>query len=154
MVAAFKDRSPIAIIWLVLLSIFIHSHFIFDFPGVEISRQDGLFSLILKDYINGLNPVFVVCLYHSVILIQALRLNYLFSENRMYSKPNYLAAMVYLLLTGIFVEWNTLSPALLDNFLIIWLYAKTNKLYNTPNPKTLIFNIGLIIPSVLLLHCC
>lgn len=71
----------------------------------------------------------------------------------MYSKPNYLAAMVYLLLTGIFVEWNTLSPALLDNFLIIWLYAKTNKLYNTPNPKTLIFNIGLIIGfSILCYH--
>ena len=75
------------------------------------------------------------------------------ADNRMYSKPNYLAGMVYILLTGLFVEWNNLSPALLDNFLIIWLYAKTNKLYSTQNPKTLIFNIGLIIGiSIIFYH--
>ncbi len=153
MVAPFKDNSPLAIIWLVLLSLLVHSHFLIDFPGVQAPRPDGLFSLLLNRYIAPLNAAIVLLIYHTIIIVQALRLNYLFSENKMYSKPNYLAAMVYVLLTGIFKEWSALTPALLDNLLVIWLYAKTVRLYNAPEPKTLLFNIGIIIGvSILFYH--
>ena len=153
MVAPFKDNSPLAIIWLVLLSLAVHSHFLIDFAGVQAPRYDGLFSQLLNLYMVPLNPAIVLLIYHTVIIVQALRLNYLFSENKMYSKPNYLAAMVYVLLTGIFKEWSSLTPALLDNLLVIWLYAKTVKLYNAPEPKTLLFNIGIIIGvSILCYH--
>lgn len=153
MVASFKDRSPAAIIWLFLLSIVVHSHFLLDFPLVVANRSDGLFSIFLGKYIVGLNPAIVIFIYHAIVIIQALQLNYLFTDHKMYSKPNYLAAMVYILLTGIFKEWSALTPALLDNILVIWLFAKIVNLYNTPDPKTLIFNIGLIIGiSILLYH--
>ncbi len=153
MVALFKDRSPVAIIWLILLSLVVHSHFLIDFTGVQASGQDGLFSVLLKKYVAPLNAIIVLVIYHIVIIVQALRLNYLFSETRMYNQPNYLAAMVYILLTGIFKEWNALTPALLDNILVIWLFAKTVQLYNAPNPKTVLFNTGLIIGvSILFYH--
>lgn len=140
-------------IWLILLSLLVHSHFLIDFPGVQAPRHDGLFSIMLNRYVAPLNAVLILLIYHTVIIVQALRLNYLFSENRMYNKPNYLAAMVYVLITGIFKEWSALTPALLDNLLVIWLYAKTVKLYNAPEPKTLLFNIGIIIGvSILFYH--
>ena len=153
MVVLFKDRSPVAIVWLVLLSLAVHSHFVIDFAGVQAPRQDGLFSLLLNRYVAPLNAAIVLLIYHVVVIAQALRLNHLFGENRMYSKPNYLAAMVYIMLTGIFKEWSALTPALLDNLLVIWLYAKTVKLYNSSDPKTLLFNTGFIIGiSILCYH--
>ena len=153
MVALFKDRSPVAIVWLVLLSLVVHSHFVIDFAGVQAPRHDGLFSLLLNSYVAPLNAAIVLLIYHVVVIAQALRLNHLFGENRMYSKPNYLAAMVYIMLTGIFKEWSALTPALLDNLLVIWLYAKTVKLYNSSDPKTLLFNTGFIIGiSILCYH--
>lgn len=61
--------------------------------------------------------------------------------------------MVYILLTGVFKEWNTLSPALLDNTFVIILVSQIVRLYSTHNPKTLIFNIGLVIGiSIMLYH--
>lgn len=153
MVALFKDRSPIAIVWLVLLSLAVHSHFLVDFPGVKAPRHDGLFSIVLTRYVAPLNAAIVLLIYHVVVIAQVLRLNHLFGENRMYSKPNYLAAMVYIMLTGIFKEWSALTPALLDNLVVIWLYAMTVKLYNTSDPKTLLFNTGFIIGiSILFYH--
>lgn len=153
MVALFKDRSPATIIWLFLLSIIVHSNFIFETPGVQVLPHDGLLSGFLNNYASLLTPAFVILLYHALIIIQALRLNHLFTDHRMYSKVNFLAAMVYILLTGLFTEWGRLSPALIDNILVIWFFAKTVHLYNSPNPKTLLFNLGLITGcSILLYH--
>ena len=153
MVKLFKENSPIATIWLVVLSLVVHSHFFVNFPGVHTPLNDGLFSYILSQYVAPLNQAVVLIIYHCLIIAQALRLNYLFSENKMFSRANYLVAMVYILLTGIFKEWSTLTPALLENLLVIWLYAQTIKLYNAPDPKTLLFNTGLIIGiSIIFYH--
>lgn len=153
MVALFKDRSPATIIWLFILSVIVHSHFLVEPPHVLALEDDGLISLILKKYFSGLHPLLVIISYHAIVLLQALRLNYLFTDNRMFSKLNYLTAMVYIMLTGIFSAWSNLTPSLIANFMIIWFFANTVRLYNNANPKTLIFNIGLIIGiSVLLYH--
>ena len=153
MVALFKDRSPATIFWLFILSFVVHSHFIVDFPQVHQDRPDGLLSVFLNNYVSLLSPAIVIFLYHGIVIIQALRINFLFNDHRMYSKPNFLAAMAYILLTGIFTEWSNLTPALIENILIIWLFAKTVRLYNNPNPKTLLFNIGLLIGiSIILYH--
>jgi hypothetical protein len=151
-VALFKDRSPATVVWLFILSFIVHSHFIVDVPVVPAGQSDGLLSVFLHTYVAALSPVILIFIYHALVIIQALRINYLFNDHRMYSKNNFLAAMVYILLTGIFKEWSNLTPALIENFLVIWLFAKSIRLYNNPNPKTLLFNIGLLIGVGIILY--
>ena len=150
MVALFKDRSPATILWLFLLSVVVHSQFLIVPPKIVGVEEDGIISMVLNKYVSLLNPLIITILYHAIVLLQALRLNYLFTDNRMFSKVNYLTAMVYILLTGIFQEWSYLTPALIANAMIIWLFAKIVRLYNTQKPLTLIFNIGLIIGATIL----
>jgi len=151
-VSLFKDRSPATIIWLFILSIVVHSHFFVDTPVVKPGIDDGLLSKFLRDYLSVLSSGSVILIYHAIVLLQALRLNYLFTDHRMYSKVNYLAAMVYILLTGVFKEWSDLTPALIQNSLVIWLFTRSIQLYNNPNPKTVLFNIGLLIGVGILLY--
>ncbi len=153
MVALFKDRSPVTIFWLFVLSIIVHSHFFVHAPTVSATTADGLLSAFINQYIASLNAAFIILIYHAVILLQALRINHLFTDHRMYSRANYFPAMVYILLTGLFTEWSSLTPALLANFLVIWFFTKIVQLYNSPNPKTLLFNIGLLTGiSTILYH--
>ncbi len=152
MVALFKDRSPAAIIWLFILSIIVHSYFFIDFTGVYAPKNNGLFALFLNRYWAGISPAILIFLYHIIVFLQALQLNNLFTRQKMFGKANYLPAMSYILLTGLFKEWSYLSPALLDNFIVIWLYAKCLGFYNTPDPKILLFNTGLLIGSSVLLY--
>ena len=153
MVSLFKDRSPAAIFWLIILSIVVHSHFFVVTPVVRADNADGLLSVFLNTYIAPLTSVLVVLIYHVFVISQALRLNHLFTDHRMYSKANYLPAMLYVLLTGVFTEWSTLSPALVINTILIWFFSKAVNLYNSPNPKTHVFNIGLLTGiSVILYH--
>ncbi len=135
-----------------LLSFAVHLHFFIDAPNVLAGRADGLISTVLNNYFVSLHPLLLVFVYQLLVITQALRLNYLFNDHRMFGKPSFLIAMVYILLTAILKEWNELTPALVANSLIIWLYAKTVRLYNNPNPKTLLFNIGLVIGLAVLLY--
>lgn len=153
MVALFKDRSPANVIWLIVLCIAVHSHFIFHPPVVFAKEQDGLISVFLNRCLADSGSIALIVLYHTLVIIQALRLNYLFNDQRMFSRNNFVTAMVYIMLTALLPEWSLLSPALLLNTLLIWLFVKLVRLYNHPNPKTLLFNTGLIIGmSVILYH--
>lgn len=152
MVALFKDRSPSTIIWLLLLSIAVRSHFFIEYPQVITPRSNGFISLVLNDIVAGWHPLLLMLLYHGLVVGQALRLNFLFNDHRMFSKVNFLTAAGYVLLTGIIAEWNNISPALVANTLVIWLFSKLIRLYNNNNPKTLLFNIGLIVGLCIMLY--
>ena len=145
MVFLFRDKSIINIFFLVILSIGVHLHFFMNAPLVISNANDGVFSLLLKNYFSGLpqTPLFV--LYHLVILVQAIRLNMVLSDFRMFQTTNYTSAMAYVLLSGMLPQWCNISSALIANFLLIWLFIKLSRLYNHPSPKNLLFNTGLIV---------
>ena len=51
-----------------------------------------------------------------------------------------------------FPFWDAISSGLIANALIIWILVKLNRLYDQTQPKTLEFNIGLIVGFSILLY--
>ena len=153
MVFLFRDKSIVNIFFLVVLSIVVHVHFLVAAPLIETNNGDGVFSLLLRNYFVGIPQALLFVIYHLVVLFQAIRLNMVLSEWRMFQNNTYTTAMAYVLLSGIMPEWCVISPALIANFLLIWIFIKLTRLYNHPSPKTLLFNTGLIIGlSVICYH--
>jgi hypothetical protein len=149
----FRDKSIANIFFLVILSISVHLHFFVEAPAVVSHVNDGVFSLFLKEYVAGLPATGLFLFYHLVILLQAIRLNMVLSELRMFQHTMFTPAMTYILLSGILLEWCSISSALMANLLVIWIFIKLTRLYNNPSPKTLLFNTGLIIGlSVICYH--
>lgn len=108
------------------------------------SANDGLLSLLLERYIFSLPGSVRFLLYHALILVQAIRLNMAMNELRMYTSNSFVPAMTYILLTAMVPQWCAISPALVTNSLVIWIFIKLSRLYNHPSPKTLLFNTGFI----------
>jgi hypothetical protein len=149
----FRDKSIINIFFLVILSIGIHIHFFTVPPIVFTSGNDGVFSFFLRNYVAPLPPTVLFILYHAIVLLQAIRLNFVLNDLRMFQQSSYVTAMTYVLLTALLPQWCHISPALLANFLLIWLFTRLCRLYNHPSPKTLLFNTGLIVGlSVIFYH--
>jgi hypothetical protein len=142
----FRDKSFINIFFLAVLSIGVHFHFLMEAPVIDTNSgsNDGLLSLILDRYILSLPATVRFLLYHALILVQAIRLNMAMNELRMYPSNTFVPAMTYVLLTAILPQWCAISPALVTNSLVIWIFIKLSRLYNHPSPKTLLFNTGLI----------
>lgn len=145
MVFLFRNKSIANIFFLAILSIGVHVHFFTVPPVVFTNSNDGVFSLILKQYVSPLPSTVLFILYHAIVLLQAIRLNFVLNDLKMFQQSSYVVAMTYILLTAILPQWSSISPALLANLLLIWLFTRLCRLYNHPSPKTLLFNTGLIV---------
>jgi len=148
----FRDRSDINIFFIVVLSLLLHFHIWMHPPLVIANESDGLLSYILINYIKPLPPLTLVILFQIIIISQALRLNILLSQLKMFQQISYLPAFTYIILTALFPYWDVISSGLVANSLVIWILVKLLRLYDQNQPQTIEFNIGLIVGGAILLY--
>ncbi len=151
MVSLFKEKSAASVFWVVLLSLALHINFFSDAPVIITEPGDGLLYKSLKGL--QLLPSFALSLlYHLIVLMQAFFLNFILNESRMFAKPVHTTALAYILVTGILPEWGSISSALVANFFVIWVMYHITILYNNPLPRNIIFNMGLVAGTGVLLY--
>jgi len=148
----FRDRSDINLLFLVLLSVALHFHIWMHPPMVVANEADGLLAFILVHYIKPLHPILLMILFQGIILSQAIRLNVLMSKLKMFQHVSYLPGFTYIILTALFPFWDVISSGLVANSLVIWILVKLLRLYDQNQPKSLEFNIGLILGCSILLY--
>jgi len=148
----FRDRSDINLLFLVLLSVALHFHIWMHPPMVIANESDGVLAYILVHYIKSLHPIVLTILFQIIILSQAIRLNVLMSKLKMFQQVSYLPGFTYIILTALFPFWDVISSGLVANSLVIWILVKLLRLYDQNQPKSLEFNIGLILGCSILLY--
>jgi hypothetical protein len=116
------------------------------------NESDGFLAYLLIHYIRPLPGIVLIFLFQLLIISQALRLNVLLSQLKMFQQISYLPAFVYVLLTATFPYWDVISSGLVANSLVIWILLKLLKLYDQNKPQTIEFNIGLIVGVSILLY--
>lgn len=119
---------------------------------VVANATDGLLAQFILNYVNPLSPIVLVIIFHFIILSQAIQLNLLLSKLKMFQQSSYLPAFSYILLTALFPYWDVISTGLIANSLSLWILVKLLRLYDQTQPKTLEFNIGLIVGASILLY--
>ena len=152
MVFLFRDRSDLNVLFLVLLSVAVHFHFYLEPPIVIANPTDGLLAYLLFHYVKPLPPLTLIVIFHLIVIVQALRLNILVSRFKMFQHVSYLPAFTFVVLTALFPFWDAISSGLIANAFIIWILVKLNRLYDQTQPKTLEFNIGMIVGCSILLY--
>lgn len=111
-------------------------------------KTDGfLFTgLLLKLKIaESATPVIYPMITYLLLFTQAVAFNKVMNNQRLMQRTNYLPAMSYLLITSLFAEWNILSAPLIINTLLIWVWAKMSSVHGSNKPKTILYNLGVVI---------
>jgi hypothetical protein len=139
-------------LFLALLSIALHYHIWIHPPLVVANESDGLIAYLLVQYVKGFSPFMLTLLFQIIILSQAIRLNVLMSKLKMFNQVSYLPGFTYIILTALFPYWDVISAGLVANSLVIWILVKLLRLYDQNQPKSLEFNIGLILGISILLY--
>lgn len=153
MVFIFRDKSIINIFFLVILSIAVHAQLFITEPVLIANEKDGLISILISKYLTHISSTLLFVIFQIIILLQAIRLNMVLTDFRMFQSTNYITAMTYILLTGIFSQWSSITAALISNSLVLWIFILLSKLYNNQSPRTLLFNIGMLVSlSILAYH--
>jgi hypothetical protein len=150
-VAFFKEQSVPAIFTVIIICIALHAFFLFTPPAIVSSPAEGLMYYLLSPLSKLPVPV-LTGVYLLVVITQALRLNYALNNNRMFQKAPLTAALAYILFTALWPACNNITGALVANSMLIWLLFRIIKLHNVKQPKSLVYNIGLLSGGTVLLY--
>jgi hypothetical protein len=121
-------------------------------PVLLVDQSDGVISILLSKYLTNISPTFLFIVYHLIILLQAIRLNMVLTDFRMFQSTNYVTAMTYILFTGMLSQWCSISAALISNSLVLWIFILLSRLYNNQSPRTLLFNIGMLVSLTIIAY--
>ena len=146
MIAIFKQKTPANIFVLLVFGILLKLP-MFREPHIpSIRDQDGvLFQAIIR-FLEPTGrdwPLLYPLLTFLLIFFQAVLLNRFINNQRMMNRSTYFPAMAYLLITSLFPEWNYFSPSLLVNSILLFVMIALFRIYNQPQARGTIFNIGL-----------
>jgi len=100
--------------------------------------------LILKSWFGDFKimyGVFTILLLYT----QALLINNIANNQKLFSKPNHLTGMCYLLFTSVFQSWFVLNPVMIAATFLILVLAKLSKLQNLNDAGKTLFNLGLLL---------
>jgi Family of unknown function (DUF6427) len=143
----FKANNPTGNFILFLYAIAIKFPMFLHLAEPQLQPLDGI---LYKAVLELLVPVVkVVPFVYSILTFfllfaQAISFNKIVNNQRLHKQPNYLTGMSYLLITSLFTDWFVFSAPLIVNTLLIWIWSRLCTLYNNPNAKATIFNIGLV----------
>ncbi len=148
MTGTFKNNNPFNAFFLFVYGLLLKLSMFLNPVIPAPQKTDGfLFKILLRDFaaFGTKVPIIYPAVTFLLLYTQAITFNKLVNDQRLLQKPNYLTAMSYLLITSLFKEWNVLSAPLIINTLLVWVWVRMSGLYNNSNPKTSLFNIGLVI---------
>lgn len=152
MISLFRDKSIVAIFCLVIASLLVHLHIFFVPIPIDINLNSGVLSWLFQDYFTKLHPVAISVIYILLLLVQAIRINIILNDSKMFSKMGFTTAFAVVLLSGLFTNAFSFSPAFIANSFVIWVFSSVIKLYNNPSPKAILFNAGFIASASVILY--
>ncbi len=151
MVSFFKDKSAVSVFWLIVLCCGLHAYSLLNAPLLNVSVNEGFFYYVLQPFTN-LQPYTLSIIYVLLVFLIALQLNFVVNELNMLTKQSYTPALAFVLLSALLPVFNQISPALLSCNFFIWIFYSACRLYNAPNAKTAIYNIGLVTGISIILY--
>jgi hypothetical protein len=149
MINIFKALNTLNILWLAIVLVVLRAGCFFYVPAKFGFEFSGPFARLLMPAVNeypfspGLNIVFA----SAMVFIQALLINHLVNYYNLLGKPTLLPALMYITISSLFTPFLVLGPALVCNFLIIWMVFKLFNLYKSKDAKTTAFDLGMIIAA-------
>jgi hypothetical protein len=147
-IGIFKQKTPANIFLLLVFGVLIKLP-MFLYPHVPAGRvSDGIlfkWMLELLGPTGRTTPVLYPVLAFGLLFIQAIILTRFINTQRMMSKPTFFPGMAYLLITSLLPEWNYFSAPLMVNTILLFVLSGLFKIYNQPDAKGAIFNIGLAL---------
>jgi len=147
-IAIFKQKNPVNLLLLLIAGVFIKMPMFIKPHAAVLRPADGiLFEGIINVFASTArsNPVFYPLLTFALLFFQAMILNRFINSQRMMNKSTYLTGLAYLLITSLLPEWNYFSAPLLCNTILLFILSALFGIYNKPNVKGSIFNIGLAL---------
>lgn len=154
MLDLFRNKTPYSVLILLIIALVLKSG-VLAHPQAPV-KIEGYFLY------NGIVSLFDILLFKSAFLYtfiavimlfgQALYVNYIATRHRLYIKPTYFPALIFVLLSSIHPFFNYFSVPLLVNWCVLIGIDICLTLHHSANPRKNLFNAAFIFAIAGLLH--
>jgi hypothetical protein len=147
-ISIFKQKNPVNLFLLLIAGILIKMPMFLEAHPAMVRPEDGiLYERIINFFATTAKstPLLYPLLTFTLLFTQAVMLTRFINSQRMMSKSTYLPGLAYMLITSLFPEWNYFSGPLLCNTILLFILSALFGIYNKPNARGAIFNIGLAL---------
>lgn len=147
MIDFFRRLNPISLLIVVIVAAFLRL-------GVLLQLPDQLEFTLFETYAGSLfaipastlfSPIANLFFATIVTITQAIIFNRLINNYNLLGKPSFLPALMYVTVSSLLIPFVVLSPALLCNFLMLWLISKFLSVYRQDEARSVMYDSGLII---------
>jgi len=147
MINIFRRFHPVNALWLAIILFVLRIGYVFHAPAnIEFTFVEPFArALVPLNYEHFFSTEANIVLAAVLIFVQALLINYLVNKNNLLSKPTFLPALMYVVVSGLFTPFLMLSPPLICNFLVIWMLFKLFGFYKSVEGKSNAYDVGMII---------
>lgn len=154
MIDFFRKLNPIGLIILVAIAVFLRL-------GIFLQLPETLEFTFWENYVGTLFHVSLDSLFDPsanvfsamvITLVEAVIFNRIVNHYNLLGKPSFLPALMYVTASSMLLPFVTLSPALLCNFLMLWLISKFLSIYRKTEARSVMFDSGMIIAVGTLLY--
>jgi len=142
-----KNNNPFTVIILLILTfllklgVLLHPHVPLDLPGYFLYN---LLLTLLNTVLHGSAAAYTV-LGVVMVFLQALYISRIAAVHKLFNRPTYIPAFVYLLLTSLFPNWNYFNETLVINWCILAGIDVLLGFSQTNQPRKRIFNAGFFL---------
>ena len=154
MINQFRTSNPINAVYLFLYTFLMRIAIFVDLPAnLNFEFLEPYTRFFIQIPIgNDLSPIVNVVFAAIIVFVQAILFNLVVNNHNLLSKPGYLPGLLYITGSSLFMPFLILSPALICNFLLIWVMDKLMKIGKSQNAIMLMFDVGMIIAAGTLIY--
>lgn len=147
MINQFRKLNPVNLILLLAYTFFMRMVIFYETPAhLNFDFLEPFARLLIDvDLENAFSSSANIFFAAILVFTQALIFNRIINNHNLLAKPSFLPGLMYITGASLFLPFMILSPALICNFLLIWIIDKFLKLNKSANSITTVFDIGMII---------
>lgn len=117
--------------------------FLFPHQYALPTAEEPLSSLVMN--LLGRPQLLAAIISILLVVVQALVVNKLISDLRLFDKTNYIPALMYVVVSSLFTEFLFLGPQLLANLFVVLVLMSLMRLYKNQENFSEIFDVGFLI---------
>ncbi len=147
MLRIFRNNSPFTVLVLFIFTLVVKSPALLQPTAPEPLAGHFLYNYLLR----GIDVVFrhagfpYALLAVIMLFMQAIYIKAIASRHKLFPRPTYIPAFVFLLLTSIYPPFNTFSETLVLNWLLLGSVDAMFSFTQTTQPRKLIYNAGFLL---------
>ena len=147
MIKQFRSLNPLNIILLIGVALLLRAGILLHLPDeVNMDFIEPFTRLLLPAPVqNTFSPFANIATATFLLFVQALIFNTIVNAYNLLGKSTYLPALLYLAAGSLFAPFLILSPALLCNFLILWMMEKFLSVYKRDGASSVMYDLGMIV---------